>query len=582
MTLVDPAGATSPAASPDPIDRLEALFGDAGAAGNPVGREAVLAADADGSMLAAGEDLLDAFGLNAHFVPEALGGRFAGPEELIGVMRAVYRRDPALGLGYGAGSFMAAVNVWTSGSAEQQSWLAGHLLSGGRVACGYHELAHGNDFARAELTALPGPDGQLLVNGRKEVVANLARAGAVVLFARTDAAAGSRSHSQLLLETARLASDTLTRLPRFATVGMRGVPLGGIEFTDCPVPADAVVGTPGHGLETAQRSFQLTRIALPGMTLGLLDTALRTALRGALGRRLYAGTAADLSLSRTVLAEAFADLLLADAFVTVAARAAHTAPGQSTVYASAVKLLVPALVMGAVSRLSELLGSQFYLRAAEQPLFQKLQRDVLPSAFGHASRVSCQAALLPQLPLTVRRTWSAEDGPALPPTTFRPGEPLPPLDFGALKVTAGGRDPLSRSLLQGAERPTGRGEDAELAARASQYATEIRALSAEAARLTPDQLGPAAPPHAFDLTTRWAGVLAAAACLGLWWERPGDGQGPGAEPAWVLAALHRLGVHTGRHHDPLPEPLSEFLYAELLRRHDAGLTFDHARRPTGA
>jgi alkylation response protein AidB-like acyl-CoA dehydrogenase len=559
---------------------LEALFGDAGAPGNPVGRDAVLAADARGSLLSAGEDLLDAFGLGAHFVPRALGGRFTGPEELIGVMRAVYRRDPCLGLGYGAGSFMAAVNVWTSGSPGQQAWLAGHLLGGGKAACGYHELAHGNDFARAELTALPGPDGRLRVNGRKEVVANLDRAGAMVLFARTDTAPGSRSHSQLLLEADQLPPDTIARLPRFGTVGMRGVPLGGIEFTDCPVPADAVVGTPGHGLETAQRSFQLTRIALPGMTVGLLDTALRTAVRGALGRRLYGGTAADLALSRTVLAEAFADLLLADAFVTVAARAAHTAPGQTTVYASAVKLLVPALLMGAVNRLSELLGSQFYLRAGEQPLFQKLQRDVLPSAFGHASRVSCQSALLPQLPLTARRTWSADDGPVLPATTFRPSEPLPPLDFGALAVTAGGRDPLSRFLLQGAERRAG--EDAGIAAGAAEYAAEVRALSAAAAALTPHQLGPGAPPEAFDLTTRWAGALAAAACLGLWWERPGGVQGPGEDPAWVLAALHRLGAHTGRHHDPLPEPLSRFLYAELVRRHDAGLTFDHACRPTGA
>ncbi|MFD5798920.1 acyl-CoA dehydrogenase [Streptomyces diastatochromogenes] len=580
MTLVDPAGSTAPAAAADPIDRLEALLGDAGDPANPVGRAAVLDADAEGTLLPAGEELLTAFGLNAQFVPQALGGRFTGPEELIGVMRAVYRRDPCLGLGYGVGSFMAAVNVWTAGSVEQQARLAEHLLSGDRVACGYHELAHGNDFARAEVSALPGPDGRLLLNGRKEVVANITRAGAIVLFARTSDAPGSRSHSQLLLETDRLPPGTVTRLPRFGTVGMRGVPLGGIEFTECPVPADAVVGTPGHGLETAQRSFQITRIALPGMTVGLLDTALRTALRGALGRRLYGGTAADLVLSRTVLAEAFADLLLADAFVTVAARAAHTAPAQCAVYASAVKLLVPALLMAAVRRLGDLLGSQFYLRNAEQPLFQKLQRDVLPSAFGHASRVSCQSALLPQLPLTARRTWSRADGPVLPATTFRPGEALPPMDFGALAITAGGRDPLSRALLEGAERRTG--EERAIAAQAAAHAAEVRALSAEAALLTPDQLGPAAPPQAFDLTTRWASALAAAACLGLWWHRPQDGRGLGAEPAWVLAALHRLGAHTGRHHDPLPEPLTELLYAELLRRHDAGLTFDHACRPTGA
>ncbi|MFI9365448.1 acyl-CoA dehydrogenase [Kitasatospora sp. NPDC053057] len=580
MTPVDPAAGTPPAAATDPIDRLDALFGDAGDPANPVGRDAVLAADAQGALLTAGEDLLDTFGLNAHFVPQALGGRFTGPEELIGVMRAVYRRDPCLGLGYGVGSFMAAVNVWTAGGAEQQVRLADRLLSGDRVACGYHELAHGNDFARAEVSALPGPDGRLRLNGRKEVVANITRAGAMVLFARTSEAAGSRSHSQLLVETDRLPREGVTRLPRFGTVGMRGVPLGGIEFTDCPVPADSVVGTPGHGLETAQRSFQLTRIALPGMTAGLLDTALRTALRGMLGRRLYGGTAADLAMSRTVLAEAFADLLLADAFVTVAARAAHTAPAQCAVYASAVKLLVPTLLMSAVRRLGDLLGSQFYLRNAEQPLFQKLQRDVLPSAFGHASRVSCQSALLPQLPLTARRTWNKEDGPTLPAATFRPGERLAPMDFGGLAVTAGGRDPLSRTLLEGAERRTG--EEPAIAAQAAGYAAELRALSADAALLTPDQLGPAAPPEAFDLTTRWASALAAAACLGLWWERPQDGRAPGAEPDWVLAALHRLGFHDGRHHDPLPEQLAERLYAELLRRHDAGLTFDLACRPTGA
>ncbi|MFF4383665.1 acyl-CoA dehydrogenase family protein [Kitasatospora sp. NPDC001547] len=580
MTPVDSAASTPPAAATDPIDRLEALFGDAGDPANPVGRDAVLAADARGALLTAGEGLLDAFGLNAHFVPEALGGRFTGPEELIGVMRAVYRRDPCLGLGYGVGSFMAAVNVWTAGSAEQQARLADRLLSGDRVACGYHELAHGNDFARAEVSALPGPDGRLRLNGRKEVVANITRAGAVVLFARTSEAAGSRSHSQLLVETDRLPPEGVTRLPRFGTVGMRGVPLGGIEFTDCPVPADAVVGTPGHGLETAQRSFQLTRIALPGMTAGLLDTALRTAVRGMLGRRLYGGTAADLALSRTVLAEAFADLLLADAFVTVAARAVHTAPAQCAVYASAVKLLVPTLLMSAVRRLGDLLGSQFYLRNAEQPLFQKLQRDVLPSAFGHASRVSCQSALLPQLPLTARRTWNKEDGPAMPAATFRPGERSAPMDFGGLAVTAGGRDPLSRTLLDGAERRTG--EEPAIAARAAEHAALLRALAADAAVLDPGRLGPAAPPEAFDLTTRWASALAAAACLGLWWERPRDGRAPGAEPDWVLAALHRLGVHDGRHHDPLPEQLTERLYAELLRRHDAGLTFDLACRPTGA
>lgn len=560
-------------------DRLEELFGDAGDPANPVGRVAVLAADERGEMLRAGEELLTAHGFNAHFVPVALGGRLDRLDDLVRVMRAVYRRDPCLGLGYGAGSLMAAVNVWTAGDERQRGFLARRLLAGGRVSCAYHELDHGNDLTRAELTALPGPDARLRVNGRKEVVANLRRAGTMLLFARTATAEGNRSHSQLLLDAEDLPVGGVRHLDRFGTSGMRGVQLGGIEFTDCPVPDDSVVGRPGQGVEIALRSFQLTRVALPGMTIGLLDTALRTALRGARGRALYGGRAADLPLSRSTLAEVFADLLLADTFTTVAARALHTAPAQAGVYASAVKSFVPTVLIRAVGRLSELLGSQFYLRRGEQPLFQKLLRDVQPSAFGHASRVSCQSALLPQLPLTARRGWRDGDAAPLPQETFRGDLPLPALSLAGLAVTAAGRDPLARSLVTATASADPRDP---LTAAGRAWCAELAALSEAAAALDPARIGPGAPPHAFGLTTRWTGLLAASACLNTHWSRPG-GSGPdAADPTVPLALLHRLGAHLDHHREPLPRHLAEPLHDELLRRLDAGLTFDLDGRPTGA
>ncbi|MEU2763245.1 acyl-CoA dehydrogenase family protein [Streptomyces sp. NPDC007094] len=584
MTSANPVRDTvpQPMAAPstgEETDRLEKLFADAGDPANPVGRTAVLAADERGEMLGAGEELLTGYGLNAHFVPAELGGRLGRLDDLVRVMRSVYRRDPCLGLGYGAGSFMAAVNVWTAGSTEQRALLARRLLSGGRAACAYHELDHGNDFTRAGFTALAGPDGRLRLNGRKEVVANLRRAETMVLFARTDPAHGSRSHSQLLLDAEDLPAGTVRHLDRSTTVGMRGVQLGGIEFTDCPVPDGSVVGRPGHGVETALRSFQLTRTALPGMTIGLLDTALRTALRGAHGRRLYGGRAADLPLSRSILTETFADLLLADSFTMVAARAVHTAPAQAGIYASAVKAFVPTLLIRAVSRLSELLGSQFYLRDGEQPLFQKLLRDVQPSAFGHASRISCLSALLPQLPLTARRGWRSGTAAPLPADTFRTDRPLPGLRFADLSVSAAGRDPLARSLVTATGTAAA---DDPLTASGRAWCAELAALTEDAAGLAPTLIGPDAPASAFGLTTRWTGVLAASACLNTWWQGPDGTASSTADPAVPLALLHRLGTHLDHHREPLPRHLAEPLHAELLRRFDAGLTFDLDNRPTGA
>jgi alkylation response protein AidB-like acyl-CoA dehydrogenase len=573
----------------EPVDVLEERFGASADPANPVGTAAVLAADRRGELLAAGEDLLDEAGLGAHFVPTELGGRFDGLEGLITVLRAVVRRDPALALGYGVSSFMAGVNVWTAGNEAQREDLARRLVRGAKVACAYHELAHGNDFTRAELAAAPGPDGQLRLEGRKEVVANLRRAEALVLFARTDPAPGGRSHSLLLLDAARLPADRVRRLERFGTTGMRGVPLGGIEFTDCPAPADSVVGVPGQGVRTALRSFQLTRITLPGMAIGLVDSALRSALRVSPPGAYREGDA-----GQRVLAEVFADLLLADVFSTVAARCLQTAPALGSVYASAVKALVPAVLIDAVYRLSILLGPRSVLSAGDRgaAFFEKLLRDVKPTAFGHASRVSCLSLLLAQINGTARRSWptghSAAPSTGLPPETFLPRQPLPALRFEPLAVVSRGADPLSASLLAGAaDHAADAGDPLErrIAAQAAAYVAELRDLAAFAASLPPDEQGPTASAPAFALAARWTGVLAASACLNTWWHgraEAGCGGGFAEDPAWLLGAVHRLGAHLGRHRDPLPAEFAAPLYAELARRFAEGLTFDLDRRPTGA
>jgi hypothetical protein len=284
-----------------------------------------------------------------------------------------------------------------------------------------------------------------------------------------------------------------------------------------------------------------------------------------------------------ILTEAFADILLADTFTSVAARSMQTVPREGSILAAAVKSLVPKILMRAVYRLSELLGSQFYLRGGAQPLFQKLLRDVQPSSCGHASRVACQSYLLSQMPLTARRSWLKEDAEGLPAQTFQLGRQLPALRFDSLAVTAGGRDSLSRSLITGlTSHPAGADPwEHRLAAAARDYAAELEQLAESGSRLPMAEIGPWAKPAAFDLTTRWAGTLAASACLNAWWHRTGE-TAQDADPAWVLAALHRLGVHLGKHDASLPCDLAEPLYADLIGRLENGLTFDLDCRSTGA
>lgn len=563
--------------APARMAELERRLGDPWDATGPLPFGRILAADERGEMCADGERVLDEFGLGAEFVPVADGGRLARLDHLVELMRSVYRRDPCLGLGYGAASLIAGVNVWTAGNAEQRRLVAGSLLANRKVACAFHELAHGNDMAGADFTATR-EDGVLVLRGRKEVVTNIERAAALVVFARTSERHGSRSHSLLLVDKAALPDGAIGHLPRFRTVGMRGVPLGGIEVDGCVVGQDAVIGAEGGALETAMRALQVTRTALVGMSTGILDTGLRSVLRHTMDRRLYGAPAIDIPYLRSVVTGAFVDLLVCEAFAAVAARAIHLLPTRTSVYAPAVKYGVAKPLLDAMHQLSVVLGAKFYLRDGEHGIFQKLLRDLKPVGFGHIGRPVCQTTILPQLPSLGRRSWTGHGEPA-PSALFDLGADLPPLPFGDLTVSAGGRDPLAAALPAAVDElgPGGDREVAEVRAYAERFARSLATLARRCAGLAPKELAMTAPSSSYELVDAYVTVLMATSCLRVWRHNQAD---PFlGDPVWVLAALARLSRPPGGPVPLLPAAVERRLFRELTDRHRDGLGFGIARRP---
>jgi alkylation response protein AidB-like acyl-CoA dehydrogenase len=530
---------------------IDELLGDPRDAGNPMGFDAVLAADERQEMLADGERLLDDYGFNAEFVPTGLGGRFDRADRVAAELRAVWRRDPCLGLGYGFSSFISGMNIWTAGDDEQQRHAAKLLLNNGKIAAAFHELDHGNDFAHAGFAARVDGDGWLL-SGRKEVVTNLRRADALVLFARTSSAAGSRGHSQFLVETADLPAESVRHLSRLGSSGMRGVQLGRAEFVDCPVPSRALLGERGHGMEIALRAYQVTRAVFPAISVGPLDTALRLAVEFAVERRLYGGTAADIPYVQATLARSFADLLAVDAFSAVALRALHLLPAEMGICAPAAKYLTSRIVLDAFEDLRSVLGAQAYLRAGRYGMFQKLHRDIAPATFAHVSRTACQVMLLPQLPRLARRSWL--DDPPADEAVFAVDGPLPPLDLGRLTAGMARTDSVIGSLAE-------RTADATPIGRfVAKFQGELRLLRAECADLRPSDITMDAPPAAFALADRYTVVLAAAAALGVWGKRPDTA---------LLGVLDRLDGRLGGAGVLLPAErahVERHLFDEAVRR----------------
>ncbi|MER5548723.1 acyl-CoA dehydrogenase [Streptomyces sp. NPDC002589] len=573
-------GAPSPGGQEDRavarIAELEHRLGDPTDERGEMSYARLLDADERAELSEAGEGALDEVVLNADFVPERLGGRLERIDTLVRVMRPVFRRDIALGLGYGVTSFMAAVNVWTSGTAEQQRRLAGLLLDGRKVSVAYHELAHGNDFVRNEFQARPA-DGGYLLDGAKQVINNADRAAAWVLFSRTSPAPGSRSHSVVLAERDGLDPGRHRVLPRYDAVGVRGCHLSGLEFTDCPVPGSALVGEEGKGVELALRAFQVTRSAIPGMALGAADTALRTVVGFAQGRRLYRKSVMDIPHARATLSTTFLDLLICDSLSLAATRAVHLLPEETSLYAAAVKYLVPKVLTDAMYDLSIVLGARFYVREGEFGIFQKHVRDLPVLSLGHAGSAACQATIIPQLSRLAKRSWFRDD-PA-PPSVFRLHEDLPEVAFDKLTL-AGGRDGLSAALVTAVDDlPSGSPEERAAHGAALRLMDELRQIQEQSLKLAPQDRTALASPATFALADRYAVLLAAASVIGVWQQARGTADEFLADPAWLAAALHRLGRRLGHPLPDLPPGCETRLHDEVLRRFGDRRSYDLYNAP---
>ncbi|MER5632035.1 acyl-CoA dehydrogenase [Streptomyces nitrosporeus] len=536
------------------IDDLERAFGPLDDPGNPLGAHALLAADAAGSVLPGAEAVLDAFGLNAEFVPADVGGRLERMDVLGRILRPVFRRDASLGFGYGLNCFFATAPVWTAGNEEQRGHAARLLLGGRRVAVARHEVAHGNDFVRDEFTARTVPGG-LVLDGSKSAVANASRATGLVVFARMEDAPRGRTHSVLLLDRDELPAGRVEDLARHTTTGMRSTEFGGLRITDCPVPGDAVLGAPGDGYELSLRSSLLIRGLIPSIVLAGADTALRTVARFAVRERADGRSSLDVQHVRSVLTGGFLDLLVIDCLALVATRALHLLPRQMSAYAAAAAYLAPKLVAESMDEMSSVLGEETFAQDGAYGMFQKQRRDLPVTSLGHAGSAGRQVSILPQLPYFARHAWFAD--PEAPAALFRPDGELPPLDLSQPALLGDG-DPLAATLvactdLLESESGTGGGHGCGPALRflVRTLTGELVELKKAFEKIPEGDRETLSSPYSFGLADRYTLVLAGAAALGVWREQRDTAAGAFlGTTAWITSLLYRLAGRLGL---PLPD-----------------------------
>jgi len=261
---------------------------------------------------------LGACGLLGITVDEAYGGTHLGYLAHIIAMEEISRASGSVGLSYGAHSNLCVNQIYRNGSPPQKARYLPKLISGEHVgALAMSETGAGSDVLGMRLAAQPARDGYIL-NGSKMWITNGPDADVLVVYAKTDAAAGPRGITAFIIEKGYAGFSTGPKLDK---LGMRGSNTCELVFRDCLVPHDNVLGAAGDGVTVLMSGLDYERAVLAGGPLGIMQAALDAVLPYVHQRHQFGQPIGEFQLMQGKLADMYTTLCACRAYVYAVGRA---------------------------------------------------------------------------------------------------------------------------------------------------------------------------------------------------------------------------------------------------------------------
>ncbi len=181
-------------------------------------------------------------------VEEEYGGAGLGYLEHTVAMEEISRASASVGLSYGAHSNLCVNQIRRNGNADQKQRYLPKLIDGTNVgALAMSEPGSGSDVVSMKLKAEKKGD-RYVLNGNKMWITNGPDADVLVVYAKTDPAAGSKGITAFLVEKGFKGFSTAQKLDK---LGMRGSNTCELVFRDCEVPAENVLGERRQGCPRA-------------------------------------------------------------------------------------------------------------------------------------------------------------------------------------------------------------------------------------------------------------------------------------------------------------------------------------------
>ncbi|HET9619767.1 MAG TPA: acyl-CoA dehydrogenase family protein [Kofleriaceae bacterium] len=227
---------------------------------------------------------LGQLGLLGISVPDALGGAGAGTVAYSLAMQEIARGDASVAVATSVTNMVAEL-IASKGSAElAQAWVP--RIVSGELVCGAFALSEpdaGSDPAAMRTTAVRHGD-RWRISGTKQWITSGDRAGAIVVWAMTEPAAGHKGITAFVVP-GQAPGLTVARLEE--KLGLHGSTTAQLQLDNVEVGDDAILGKLGGGFALAMIALDGGRIGIASQAIGIARGALEAAITYAQDRQTF-------------------------------------------------------------------------------------------------------------------------------------------------------------------------------------------------------------------------------------------------------------------------------------------------------
>ena len=257
-------------------------------------------------------------GLLGITVPEAYGGAGMGYLAHAVAVEEIARASASVSLSYGAHSNLCVNQIKLNGSdAQKEKYLPG-LVSGENVgALAMSEAGAGSDVVSMSLRAEKRND-RFVLNGTKYWITNGPDADTLVVYAKTDPAAGSKGITAFLIEKSMAGFSTSAH---FDKMGMRGSNTAELVFSDVEVPFENILGEEGRGVRVLMSGLDYERVVLAAIGPGIMAACLDEVMPYMVERKQFGQPIGTFQLMQGKIADMYTALNSARAYVYEVAKA---------------------------------------------------------------------------------------------------------------------------------------------------------------------------------------------------------------------------------------------------------------------